>query len=415
VNLPFFIAYRLNSGDDRKRKVSRPAIVIATTGVAIGIAVMIVSICVMLGFKHSIRNKVIGFGSHIQVTNFMDAQAGENYGVSMDDSMMNAIKAIRGVKHVQRYALTQGILKTEDDFLGIQLKGIGKEYDTSFLKENLIKGKLPKVEDAVSSNQILISKTIADKLRLQVGNKLYAYFISNKGVRIRRFLVSGIYETNLSQFDEVMCFTDLNTVQHLNGWNSDMASGAEVTVNNFDQLNQVADVMVYKINRTSDRYGNTYTTQTIKEANPQIFSWLDLLDMNVWIILILMTAVAGVTMISGLLIIILERTTMIGVLKALGARNSTIRHIFMWFAAFIVGKGLIIGNIIGFALCLIQQYTGIIKLDPKTYYVSTVPIEISLPLLIILNVATLLICMLILIGPSYLIAHIHPAKSMRYE
>ena len=240
-------------------------------------------------------------------------------------------------------------------------------------------------------------------------------FIGEGGVRTRRFTISGVYQTNLAQYDKTTCFCDLYTARKLNAWTDDMVTGAELTVNDFKQLDEVESRFVEKINRTEDRYGETYATQTIRDINPQIFSWLDLLDMNVWIILVLMVSVAGVTMISGLLIIILERTTMIGVLKALGTRNKTIRHIFLWFAAFIIGRALLIGNAIALGMALLQQWTGIIKLDPATYYVSTVPVEINIPLLIILNVATLLISLFVLIAPSYLISHIHPAKSMRYE
>ena len=232
---------------------------------------------------------------------------------------------------------------------------------------------------------------------------------------MRRFTIQGIYQTNLTQYDETMCFTDLYTAIKLNGWTPDQVSGAAVTVRDFSQLDEVENRFISKVNKTQDPNGETYSAQTIRDINPQIFSWLDLLDMNVWIILVLMVAVAGVTMISGLLIIILERTTMIGVLKALGARNATIRHIFLWFATFIIGRALIIGNGIGIGIALLQKWTGLIRLDPTTYYVSEVPMEINVPLIVALNVATLAISLFVLIAPSYLISHIHPAKSMRYE
>ena len=213
----------------------------------------------------------------------------------------------------------------------------------------------------------------------------------------------------------MICLADLYTVVKLNGWQPDQASGAEVTIQDPNRLNIVEDRFIQQINRTTDPYGETYSSMTIREQNPAIFSWLDLLDMNVWIILALMIAVAGVTMVSGLLIIILERTNMIGILKALGARNKTIRHTFLWFSAFIIGKGLLFGNIIGIGLLLLQKYTSLVKLDPATYYVSTVPVEINIPLIILINIATMLICVLVLIAPSYLISHIHPVKAIRYE
>ena len=415
MNFPLFIAKRLYSDQGDKRKVSRPAIHIAVAGVAIGLTVMIISVCVVLGFKHTIRDKVIGFGSHIQVADFMTLQQMNQYPVVMNDSMIQVIKKAPGVKHVQRFAMKEGILKTDEDFLGVGFKGVGPEWDSTFIHENMVEGSIPKFDDQTSHNKILISKLMADKLRLKAGQRIFAYFIDHNGVRTRRFTISGIYQTNLKKYDEVMVYADLYTVVKLNGWEEDQASGAELTVNDFNQLQTTEDYIVKNINRTVDQYGETYSSATIKELNPQIFQWLNLMDLNVWVILGLMLAVAGVTMISGLLIIILERTSMIGVMKALGARNKTIRHTFLWFAAFIIGKGLLYGNFLAFAILLIQKYTGLVKLDAQTYYVSTVPVEFNWIYIIALNVATLLISVFILVAPSYLISHIHPAKSMRYE
>ena len=415
MNLPLFIARKIYSGKTEGKQVSRPAIRIATAGVAIGLAVMLISVSVVLGFKHTIRDKVIGFGSHIQVGSFMTLQTGDFYPIQMDDSMLTVLKTIPGVKHVQRYAMKQGILKTDHDFLGVIFKGIGAEYDTTFLHQNMRQGHIPRFTDNASSNKILISQSIADKLGVKANDKIYSYFIDKNGVRTRRFTIEGVYQTNLSQYDDITCFTDLYTAVKLNGWEDDQTTGAELTVKDFNQLDDVENLVVKKVNRTLDHYGETYSSKTIRELCPQIFSWLDLLDLNVWIILALMIAVADVTMISGLLIIILERTVMIGILKALGARNKTIRHTFMWFAAFIIGKGMLIGDIVGLGLISLQQFTGLVKLNPQTYYVNTVPVEYNIPLFIILNVATLLICLFVLIAPSYLISHIHPAKSMRYE
>ena len=415
MNFPLFIARRIYGESDARQMVSRPAIRIATAGVAIGLAVMIVSVSVVFGFKHTIRDKVVGFGSHIQVGNFMTLQAGEQYPVQMGDSMMTALRNTQGVSHVQRFAMKQGILKTDNDFLGVAFKGVGPEFDSTFIHQNMVEGTIPAFSDSASSNRLLISKPMADKLRLKTGERIFAYFIDENGVRARRFTISGIYQTNLSQYDDIICYTDLYTTVRLNGWKSDQVSGAEVSVSDFDRVDETESIYINKVNRQTDAYGETYSTKTIRELNPQIFSWLDLLDMNVWIILALMTAVAAVTMISGLLIIILERTTMIGVLKALGARNKTIRHTFLWFAVFMIGRGLIIGNILGIGLVFLQRLTGLVKLDADTYYVSTVPVELNLPIILLLNIATLIISVLVLIGPSYLISHIHPAKSMRYE
>lgn len=415
MNLPLFIAKRIYSDNDAQQKVSKPAIRIATAGVAVGLAVMIVSVCIVLGFKHTIRDKVIGFGSHITVANFMTIHGNGQRPIAINDSMTKVLRSVNGVRHVQRYALKQGILKTDSDFLGVAFKGIAAEYDTTFIHNNMVSGCIPTFSDEASHNKIVISKIMADMLKIKTGDKVFAYFIDNDNVRMRRFLVSGIYQTNLTQYDKTICFTDLYTAVRLNGWNNDQVTGAEIIVNDFNKVNDVEDILVSKVNRTTDSYGETYSSETIQESNPQIFSWLDLLDLNVWIILALMLCVAGFTMISGLLIIILERTNMIGVLKALGAKNKTIRKTFLWFAVFIIGKGMIIGNVIGLGLVIIQNVTGMVTLDPSTYYVKTVPVEINIPLIVLLNIATLLISVFVLIAPSFLISRIHPAKSMRYE
>ncbi len=415
MNFPLFIACKIYNYTGDRLKVSKPAVRIAITGVAIGLAVMIVSVSVVFGFKHTIQDKVIGFGAHIQVADFMTLQNQEQYPIQMNDSMMRVIRTTPGVAHAQRYAIKQGLLKTDKDFLGVMFKGVGPEYDTTFLHNNLVEGSIPRFSDQKSGNHILISRKMANMLQVKCGDKIFAYFIGQQGVRARRFTIEGIYQTNLTHYDRSTCFTDLYTAVRLNGWEADQASGAEVTITDFNRIDEVESLFTDRINRTIDNYGATYSSKTIQEINPQIFQWLSLLDLNVWIILALMLVVAGVTMVSGLLIIILERTTMIGILKALGARNKTIRHIFLWFAVFIIGRGLLLGDAIAMALLLLQRYTGIVKLDPTTYYVDTAPVEINIPVIIALNVATLLASVFVLIAPSFFVSHIHPAKSMRYE
>ena len=388
---------------------------IPQAGVAIGLAVMIVTVSVILGFKHTIRDKVVGFGSHITVANIASLMSSDQYPIQMDDSMTTVLRAIPGVRHVERYAMTQGILKTDDDFLGVALKGVGPEYDTTFIHQNMVEGSIPHFSDSSSTQRLLISKTIADQLRVKCGERIFAYFINHQGVRTRRFTITGIYETNLKQYDQQMCFTDLYTANRLNGWQEDQYSGAEMLVHDFGQIDEVEHQVVKRVNRTTDHYGETYSSATVTEMNPQIFSWLELMDLNVWLILGLMIAVAIVTMVSGLLIIILERTQMIGVLKALGAKNQQVRHVFLWFATFVLAKGLLWGNALGLGLIALQHLTGFVRLDPQTYYVSTVPVEISWPIVVGLNVATLVVCVAALVVPSFLVSRIHPAKSMHYE
>ena len=415
MNLPLFIARRIYSDQGDRRKVSRPAIRIATIGVAIGLAVMIITVSVVLGFKHTIRDKAIGFASHIQVMNILSMNSVETYPICIDDSIIKVISGIEGIKHVQRYALTRGILKTDDDFLGVAFKGIGPEYDLDYLKENLVEGQIPAFSDTVGTNRLLLSRIMADKLKLKAGDRVFAYFIGDEDVRTRRFTVEGIYQTNMTRFDEAICYTDIYTANKLNGWFEGQCSGAELTVNDFDHLDDTYLNIINKVNRTQDRYNSIFSSQTVYEAYPQLFTWLELLDINVWIILGLMICLAGITMTSGLLIIILERTSMIGVLKAIGSRNRTIRHTFLWFSAFIISRGLLLGDILGIGLVLLQQYTGLVTLDPQTYYVSEAPVELDIPITILLNVATLIVSISVLIIPSFFISHIHPAKSMRYE
>ena len=280
MNLPLFIARKIYGAQGDKRKVSRPAIRIATVGVGIGLAVMLLSVSVVFGFKHTIRDKVIGFGSHIQVGDFMTIQGGEQYPIQMNDSMMDVLRKTPGVKHVQRFAVKQGILKTDSDFLGVAFKGVGPEFDSSFIHENMVEGSVPRFSDEAGRNKILVSKTMSDRLRMKVGDKVFAYFIDHNGVRARRFTVAGIYQTNLSAYDKVTCFTDLYTVRKLNGWEDDQASGAELTVNDFAKLQETEDILIEKVNRTIDQYGETYSSRTIREINPAIFKWLELLDLN---------------------------------------------------------------------------------------------------------------------------------------
>lgn len=413
--LPLFLAKRIYGSEGDGHQVSRPAIRIATIGVTIGIAVMIITVSVILGFKHTIRDKIVGFGSHIQVTSYAAQQTAIPVPISLTKQEIQQLRHLPNVRHLERYVLTQGILKTDSDFLGVAFKGIDQHYDLTFLRQCMVEGDLPVFNDTKSSNKLVISRQIANTLHLKVGQKVFAYFIAYDDVRVRRFTICGIYQSNMKQFDDVLCITDLRTTLKLNEWADDQMSGIELQVRDFELLDETSQQVTEIVKNQTDSYGETLTSQTIYEAYPQVFSWLSLLDINVWIILALMIAVAGFTMISGLLIIILERTQMIGLLKALGARNRTVRHTILWFAVFIIGQGLLAGNIIGLGLVLLQQHYGIVKLDPTTYYVSTAPVEISIPLLVLLNVATLLLSVFVLLAPSHLVSRIHPAKAIRFE
>ena len=415
MNWKLFVAHRIYRSNEGGKEVSKPAVRIAMWGIAVGLAVMIVAVAVVVGFKHEVRDKVVGIGSDITVTNFDMQKSYETVPVSASDSLLDVLRSTDGVKHVQRYSTKPGMIMTDDNFLGMVLKGVSQEYDWSFLRKHLQEGEIPAFSDTASTNRTLISRTIANKLDLKTGDKLYTYYIDGEKVRARRLEVAGIYQTNFSVYDDLFLLTDLYTVNRLNSWQPDQVSGIEMEVEDYNALLPTKENIRAKVDMQKDRYGSTYYVTTVEESNPQIFAWLDLLDMNVWVILILMTGVAGFTMISGLLIIILERTNMIGILKALGADNLAIRKIFLSFSVFLISRGMLWGNLIGLTFIGVQSYFRPFKLDPATYYVDSVPVEFNLWWWALLNVCTLIVSVLMLVGPSFLIAHIHPAKSIKFE
>lgn len=413
-NWKLYIANRIHFDKHNRKKATPPAIRVAVAGVALGLAVMILSVAIVIGFKQEIRNKVVGFGAHIQITSFDNNMTYEKQPIQYTDSLHDVLAAHDGIKQIDPVGTKLGMIKTDSDFMGVALKGVPVGYNWSFFDKYLVDGALPALSDSATSNEVLVSKFIADKLNLHIGDKIYCYFVQDQ-VRARRFTISGIYQTDFLDYDKLLIIGDVRHVQRLNNWNADQYSEIELLVNDFDQTDDIAyDLYVQLIDRPDD-YGTHYYPQSIRTLNPIFFGWLDLLDMNVWIILILMAAVSGFTMISGLLIIILERANMIGVLKALGANNTSIRQIFLYVSTFLVGKGMIWGNIIGITLCLLQQQFHIIKLNPEAYYVPYVPIEINPWYILWLNVGCMVISVLMLIVPSYLVALIRPAKSIKFE
>ena len=414
MNWKLFIARRIYKNNDGNKEVSKPAVRIAMAGISIGLAVMIVSVAVVIGFKNQVRDKVVGLASEVIVTSLDDAQLYMTAPVAAGDSLLDAITKKPYVSHVQRYSVKPGMIMTSDNFQGMVLKGVGQEYDLTYISQHVIDGEIPLFTDTAATNKVMLSKSMADKLKLKAGDKIYTYYVDDN-VRARRLTVSAIYQTNFSAFDDYFLITDIYTVNRLNKWEPDQVSGVEIDVDDYSRIDEVNDNLRSSLFESSDKYGQSYFSRTIVEANPQIFAWLDLLDLNVWVILILMTGVTGFTMISGLLIIILERTNMIGVLKAMGADNNSIRKIFLSFSVFLIGRGMLWGNIIGLSLCLIQYFFQPVKLDPSVYYVNSVPIELNVFIYILLNVFTLVVSVLMLVGPSYLISRIHPARSIRYE
>lgn len=417
MNLELFIARKIHFNKNKEeKKVSAPAIKIATAGVAIGLTAMILSVSIVIGFKKEVRSKVIGFGSHIQITNFNNNNSYETKPICVNKELIQQLKQTPGVKHLDLFATKPGIIKTEESFQGIVLKGVDKEYDWDFFKQNLVEGKIFDVSDTGTNNPALISQNTASKLKLKTGDSFITYFVENRSnIRARKFTITGLYNTNFEDYDNMFVITDITLIKRLNDWDEDEVSGIELLVSDYNKLDEVKSKVFFEMMSYRDRKDNTLFTRSIKEMNPMIFDWLELLDMNVWVIIGLMMAISVFTMISGLLIIILERTNMIGILKTLGARSASIRKTFLYVSTFIVLKGMLWGNIIGITLLLIQKNTGFIKLDPNTYYVSEVPIDFNVPFIIILNLGTLFISVLMMVGPSYLIARITPAKTIRYE
>lgn len=418
MNFPFFLARHFFRGDGNKtkRKASTPAVTVATLGVAVGLAVMILAVCVVKGFKQEVNRKLTGFASHIEVLNPRYFQSPESAPIDVTPTLLKQIKQAGGVEHVQRVSQKIGVLKTQSDFKSIILKGGDEQYDTTFLHTSLAAGRLPKLQGKETNNEILLSQRQAKLLGLKVGDGVFAYFFEQT-IKMRRFKVVGIYETHLKQFDETFAITALSTVNQLNNWNSEACSELEIFVNDFGQGDASLSNVTKCVNQHIAETKASMMTLSVKD-DPRVagtFAWLNLLDFNVWIILILMVAVAGFTMVSGLLILILERTSTIGVLKALGATNTSIRQTFLYLASFIILRGLLIGNVLAGLFIVLQIQFGLVRLDPMSYYVDRVPVDIDWFWIIALNVSTLVLTVLALIVPSYMISRIQPAKAIRFE
>lgn len=415
MNFSFFVAQRFfrNIGQDQRR-ASNPTITIATAGVAIGLIVMIISVCVILGFKSEITKKVEGFGSHIEVLDYKAITAPDLFPVQFDSVFLNALQRVPNVKSVHRVAQKMGVIKTKDDFVGVTLKGLPPTYDTTFLAASIVEGRMPNLKEE-NGNEILISRQQANSLHLKLGDRVFTYFFEDN-IKTRRFTIVGIYSSNMGMFDKNFVLTNLSTIERLNQWDGDLASMIEVRLNDFSEI----DATLPAVQNLCNAMNTTEATQSrqplsIKQHYFSVFAWLDLLDFNLVVILVLMIAVSGFTMVSGLFILILERTATIGVLKALGATNTSVRHIFLNFAALITLRGLIIGDVVAALILFAQKQWGLVKLDPATYYVETVPLEINIPAILLINVVTLLLTTLALVAPSFMISRIQPAKAIRFE
>lgn len=414
MNLPYFIAQRLIKGRREETSFSRPINVIAIIGIAMGLAVMILAVAILTGFKQEIRDKVVGFGSHIQIMNFDSNISFETTPISGNQEFIPKIKAIPGIKHIEVFATKGGIIKTDEDVQGVLLKGIGSDFDWSYFSSNLVEGSVFTVTDTGRTDKVIISKKIADMLSLKNGDSFVMHFIQDPP-RMRKFTISGIYETSLEEFDKMYVFCDIGHIKRLNSWEDDMVSGFEIFIDDFDRLDEmtlaVRDAIGYKITEEEAKFKVT----NIRIRYPQIFDWLNFQDINVIIIILLMLVVAGFNMISGLLILILEKTNMIGIFKALGSEDKMIRKVFLYQAAYLIAKGLLWGNVIGIGLAFLQLKTGIITLDPASYYIKTVPVNLELTHVILLNAGTMVAIVVMLLVPTQLISRITPVKAIKYD
>jgi lipoprotein-releasing system permease protein len=408
LNFELFIAGRIVSKS--KANFSKPIVRLGIISVALGLSVMIISVAIVTGFQQQIRDKVIGFGSHITITNFQVNTSYEPSPVSVNQPFYSALDSIPGIQHIQVFATKAGIIKTDDQIEGVILKGIGSDYDWSFFDQKMVFGNRFQVNDTAITDDFIISKSLASRLKLKAGDPLRMYFVINDEMqpRGRKFNISGIFETGLEEFDKLYVLGDIGHIQKLNNWNEDEVGGFEILIDDYSKIDEMGE-LVYNF------IGYNFESKTIKQLQPQIFEWLSLQDINVVVIIALMVLVAGITMISTLLILILEKTNMIGLLKAFGTQNRSIRKVFIYNAVYIIGKGLLWGNLIAIGLCITQLKTGIFKLNQESYYISEVPVNLQFSHLFIINIGTLIICTLMLIIPTFIITRISPLKAIRYS
>lgn len=411
MNVEFFIARRIFSSQHKKdsgtRSGTRPIIAIATGGIAIGIAVMILASFIVKGFQTEIRAKVIGFGAHIQITNFDASNSLEPDPIARDQPFYPALTEVPGIRHIQVYANKGGIIKTEDQIQGVFLKGVGPDFDWDFFRSNLQEGETLTTSGEKKSNEILLSSMVAKRLKLAVGDTVRLFFVQQP-IRIRELRIAGLYATNMEKFDNMMALCDIRHIQRLNGWTENEVSGFEVLLDGYEELVSQKDFVHGHI-------GPGLMATSIADEHREIFSWLEIQDINVYFIIGLMILVASINMVSALLILILDRTRMIGMLKALGARDASIQTIFVYNGAFIIARGLLWGNVLGIGLALLQYNFGLVKLPAESYYLDTVPIFFDIPLVLLLNAGTLLLCTLVLFLPSLLVQNISPVQAIRLD
>ncbi len=414
MNTEYFIAKRLIKDIRGNKTIARPILQISLASIALSLTVMIISVCTVTGFKSEIRRKLIGFGSHIQILNFDSNSSFETKPISRDQPFIGFIDSFPGIKHIQVFATKPGIMKSNDELNGAIVKGISSDFDWGFFQENLVEGSIFTVSDTAITNKVLISKYMSNLLKLKPGNRFAMYFIDERP-RGRVFEVAGIYQTSLVEFDKQYILADIRHIQSLNNWEDDQITGFEILINDYRDLDYMKDVVFSVAGLTFNSDGSKLKVVSIRDIYPQIFDWLGLIDKNVWVLLGLMLIVSVFNMVSVLLIMILDRTVMIGVLKSLGSGNSFIRNIFLYQAGYLIMKGLVWGNIIGTGLCFLQYKFRFITLNPESYFLDFVPVNFNLWYIFILNIGVLVIVMTVLLIPARIISRIDPARTMIYN
>ncbi len=411
MNYELFIAKRIIASKQYKSSVSSPIIKIAIAAIALGMIIMMISVATSLGLKTKIKEKLSGFNGHVQITNYEDNNSQITISpINSDGDFQTTIKNIEGVRHLQAFATKGGVIRTETDFEGIILKGIDQQFDWTFFSDYLLEGELLKFADDLSF-EVLISKITSDRLGLKIGNTFNTFFVKDdpsKAPNARVFTVVGIYNSGFQEFDENYVIADIRQIQRLNRWEPEEVGGLEVILDDFDDLDLMGEQIYNSV-------GSTLNAQTIGEKYPAIFEWMRLFDVNTYVILSIMILIAGINMITALLVLILERTQMIGILKALGNSNWSIRKIFLYNAAYLIAIGLFWGNLIGIGILLVQKYFGVIRLNPETYYVNQAPVYFDIGYIVLLNIGTLILCLLMLLIPSFIVSKISPVKAIKFD
>lgn len=411
MNLEYFIAKRLITAKNFKSSISAPIIKIAISAIAIGIIMMLVSVATGIGLQQKIREKVSAFNGQVIISNYDNNNSEVTIvPISKKQDFYPNFKSVPGVSHIQAIASKAGIIRTESAFEGIIFKGVGVDYDWNNIKEYLVEGRLPDFTKALNE-EVIISRFLADRLGLKVGDHFNTFFIKEEQGKMpnsRRFVITGIFSSGFQDFDATYIIGDIRHIQRINKWSPDQVGAFEVFVNDFSEIRATG-------NQIYEQTSSSLDTKTIIEKYSYIFDWLQLFDFNIIVILVIMILVATINMVVALLVLILERTQMIGILKALGANNWAVRKIFLYNAFYLIIRGLFWGNLIGISLLLIQQHFGVVQLNPENYYVNQAPVYINWGYVILLNLLTVTVCFLVLLIPSYIITKISPVKAIRFD